>query len=87
MNIPKISAGAWIRTIVLIITLLNGALAMFGKQLLPINEDDVTNAVNTGYAAFSAIAVIGASLASWWKDNDFTKKARIAKEQIKTQNK
>lgn len=87
MNIPKISVGAWVRTIVLIVTLINGALAMFGKQLLPINEDTINNVVNTGYALFSAIALIVASLVAWWRNNDFTKKARIRKEQIKRQSK
>lgn len=84
-NAPKVSKGAIIRTVILIVTLLNGLLAMFGFEPIPVNEGEVNNVVNLGYSLFSAIAVIGASLAAWWKDNDFTKKARIRKEQIKTQ--
>jgi SPP1 family holin len=48
---------------------------MFGKHPLPISDDDVNNFV-------SAFAVIITAVAAWWKDNDFTKSARIKKKQI-----
>lgn len=85
MNVPKISKGTIIRTIILFIAMVNGILAMFGQQLLPIGEGEVEIAVNAVYAAISAIAVIVATALAWWKNNDFTKKARIKKEQTKTQ--
>jgi SPP1 family holin len=75
MNIPKISKGTWIRSIVLFLSLVNGGLVMFGKHPLPISDDDVNNFV-------SAFAVIITAVAAWWKDNDFTKSARIKKKQI-----
>lgn len=75
--IPVISKGALIRTIVLVIALVNSVTAMFGLQLLPIGEEEVENAVNAVYAAVSAILLIVAAVVSWWKNNNFTKKARL----------
>jgi SPP1 family holin len=74
MSIPKISKGAWIRTIVLALSLANGVLVMNDKQPLPISDEDINNLV-------SAIAVVAAAGLAWWKDNAFTKKARIKKKQ------
>ena len=87
MNTPKIDKGAIVRTIVLLIALINGIMAMFGKQLLPVSEDDVNNAVNTVYATISAILVIVATVATWWKDNNFTKWARDNKKPTKNKKK
>lgn len=87
MNIPKISRATWIRTIFLIITVINGVLLMFHKHLLPYDQADVGHAFDVVYAFISAVGLGWASIATWWKDNDFTKKARITKEQIKRQDK
>lgn len=83
MQTPKISVGTWIRTILLVITLVNALLAMSGHAALPVTEDDINKIVNTGYAFYSVVAVAIASVWAWWKNNAFTKKARIAKEQAK----
>lgn len=79
----KISKGTIIRTIVLLITLVNSVLMMFGKQLLPIGENEVEGAVNAVYAAISAVAVVIASLVTWWKNNSFTKAAIAADKRKK----
>lgn len=70
VSIPKISKGTWIRTIILFISLINGAMAMYGKHPLPISDGDVNNFV-------SAAALIVSAVVSWWHNNNFTKKARI----------
>ena len=57
-----------VRTIVLIIALVNQVLAIAGKEIFPVTEDQV-------YQIVSLIATIGASLWAWWKNNSFTKKA------------
>jgi SPP1 family holin len=80
MNTPKISKGTWIRTIVLIVTLLNTVLVMFGQASLNIDEAQVDAAVNAVYAAVSAVAVVVAAIIAWWKDNDFTQRARRNKK-------
>jgi SPP1 family holin len=85
MNIPKISKATWVRTIFLFITVINGALMMFHKHLLPYSQEDVSKAFDFVYNVVSVVGLAWASFAAWWKDNDFTKKARIAKEQIKNQ--
>ena len=57
-----------IRTIVLIIALVNQGLAIFGKETLSITEDQV-------YQVVTLIATICASAWAWWKNNSFTKNA------------
>jgi SPP1 family holin len=84
-NIPKISKATWVRTIALVITVINAVLMMFHKHLLPYSEADVSKAFDYVYNIASVVGLAWASFAAWWKDNDFTKKARIAKEQIKDQ--
>lgn len=79
----KISKGTIIRTTVLFITLLNSILMVFGKQMLPIGESDVEGAVNAVYAAISAVAVVIASIVTWWKNNSFTKAAIAADKRKK----
>lgn len=56
------------RTIVLVIALVNQALAIAGKEAFPIAEDQV-------YQIVTLIATIGASVWAWWKNNSFTKAA------------
>lgn len=83
MKAPAISKGTKIRTIALAITMVNAFLMMIGKDILPYNEADVSVAVEWIYKAVSYVAMVIATLAAWWKDNDFTPKARIRKEQMK----
>lgn len=71
------------RTIVLFIALANEVLAVFGKEAFPITEDMV-------YQAVSLVALIGASVWAWWKNNSFTKNAIEADNvlaQLKSANK
>lgn len=62
-----------VRTIVLIIALANQALAIAGKEVFPVTEDQV-------YQIVSLIVTIGASVWAWWKNNSFTKPAIKADE-------
>lgn len=57
-----------IRTIVLIIALVNQVLAIAGKEAFPVTEDQV-------YQIVSLVVTIGASVWAWWKNNSFTKNA------------
>ena len=54
-----------IRTIVLIIALINQILAILGREKLPITDDMV-------YQVVTIIITIGASIWAWWKNNSFT---------------
>lgn len=69
----NITAGTIARTIVLILALANQVLAMCGKQVLNIADDDI-------YQVISLLFTIGASAVAWWKNNSFTQEAIKADE-------
>lgn len=64
----KIKTETIVRTIVLVIALVNQALAIAGKEAFPVTEDQV-------YQGVTLIVTIGASVWAWWKNNSFTKAA------------
>ena len=57
-----------IRTIVFFIALANQVLAIFGKEAIPITEDQV-------YQVVSLVVTIATAVWAWWKNNSFTKAA------------
>jgi len=61
----NITAGTIARTIVLLLALANQVLAMCGKQVLNIADDDI-------YQIVSIVFTISASVWSWWKNNSFS---------------
>ncbi len=75
----KIRTDTIVRTILLVLALVNQVLAIAGKQAFPITEDQV-------YQLVSLIATIVASGWAWWKNNSFTQaaiEADIYKDQLK----
>lgn len=64
-----------IRTIILILTLANQALAIMGKEQIPITENDV-------YQLVTLIVTIATALWCWWKNNSFTLPAIKADEYL-----
>ena len=71
----KVKTETIIRTIVLIVALVNQALVIFGKEVLPFTEDQI-------YQAVTLVVTIGASVWAWWKNNSFTKNAIKADEEL-----
>ena len=69
----NITAGTIARTIVLILALANQVLAMCGKQVLNIADDDI-------YQVIRLLFTIGAAVWGWWKNNSFTQEAIKADE-------
>lgn len=57
-----------IRTVILIVALINQGLTVAGMSLLPISDEQITEVL-------SLILTIGASLWAWWKNNSFTRDA------------
>ena len=57
-----------IRTIVLVLALVNQILTSTGHSVIPISDEQVTEII-------SLVFTIGASLWTWWKNNSFTKNA------------
>jgi SPP1 family holin len=72
----KVTTETIIRTIVLVVTLLNQTLTMLGKNPLPYSETDI-------YAFLTTLVTIGATVWAWWKNNSFTKAALQADELMK----
>jgi len=64
----KISQGTLIRTVLLILALINNILTLCGRSPLPIDSDELTNLL-------SGIFTITAALPAWWKNNSFTSAA------------
>lgn len=68
MKDTKVKTDTIIRTIVLVIALVNQVLAIMGKQAFPVTEDEV-------YQVVTLIVTIGASIWAWWKNNSFSAEA------------
>ncbi len=75
--------GTVIRTVLLFIALINQGLIMFGKPVLPIDEDQVNSLAETLYLAFSMIFTIVTTLVAWFKNNYVTDKGKLQKEVLK----
>lgn len=61
----KISAGTLTRTAALGLALTNQLLSAAGKPLLPIDNAQLEQMISSGFT-------VGAALAAWWKNNNFT---------------
>lgn len=64
-----------IRTVVLVIALLNQSLTLMGKSVLPVTDEQIGELI-------SLVFTIGASLWAWWKNNSFTQNAIKADEYL-----
>jgi SPP1 family holin len=67
----KITTGTIIRTIVLVLALINQMLVSSGHSILPITDDQITEYVTLAFT-------IGTALWGYWKNNSFTKEAIAA---------
>ena len=71
------SKGTIIRTVLLVLALVNQLLAVFGISPLPLEDETMTELLSLGFTAVTAIA-------AWWKNNSFTKKAQAADEYLRS---
>lgn len=67
--IRPVSKGAWFRIVFLAFALVNQLLVVYGKSPLPFTEAQLEQ-------LFSLIWTAVAALVAWWKDNDWSEKAR-----------
>lgn len=74
--------GTVVRTVLLFIALINQALIMFGKPVLPISEDQVNTLTETLYLAFSMVFTLVTTLVAWYKNNYVTEKGKLQKEAL-----
>lgn len=72
----RISTDTIIRTLVLIVALINQILTAVGKNPLPFSDDVI-------YEAVTLAVTIGASVWAWWKNNSFTAAAIEADKYLK----
>ena len=73
----KISKGTIVRTIMLVVVLINMILKHFGLDVIDVSESEILSIVEM----LIEIAVI---IVTFWKNNSFTDKAIKADEFLKT---
>lgn len=61
----KVKAETIIRTVVLVVALINQILTLFGYSVLPISDEVIAEVV-------AWIFTTGASVWAWWKNNSFS---------------
>lgn len=66
----NIEAGTIVRTLILLVALVNQILSASGHAVLPIADADIEMLVTTAFTIVTAIV-------AWWKNNSFTKAALI----------
>lgn len=71
----KITKGTLIRTVILLLALVNQILIICGVSPIPIDDDTATNVISTLWTAV-------ASVIAWWKNNSFTQDAITADEYL-----
>ena len=71
LNPVPVDKGAVIRTVVLIVALVNQLLVSAGYSPLPFDDAGVELFV-------SSVFTVAVSLVTWWKNNSLTRKARMA---------
>lgn len=75
--IPAITPGTIVRTVWLFVAAINYVLALFNISPIQFDNNFVTEAVDLGFLLIPAIW-------SWWKNNSFTKGARINDSMLST---
>lgn len=69
----RVKTDTIVRTVVLVLALINQILTSVGRPVLPISDDQVAELI-------SLVITIGASVWAWWKNNSFTRAAIQADE-------
>ena len=72
----NISKDTIIRTVVLLVALINHVLTVFNLNPLPFSDEEVYTFVSTVITVFAAIW-------AWWKNNSITKNAIEADKYLK----
>ena len=61
----KVTKGTIIRTVILVLALVNQVLAMLGLSPLNIADDDISTVISTAWTIIAAVI-------AWWKNNSFS---------------
>lgn len=73
----KISKWTILRTVMMILVIINMLLKAFGVDVINVTE-------NTVLGIIEALIEIGAIISAWWYNNSFTEKAKMADEFFKS---
>ena len=79
----SVDSGTIIRTVLLIVAIVNQILVANGKNPLPFSNEEI-------YTGLSGIFTVCTGIAAWWKNNNFTQAAIQAQDvldSIKKENK
>ena len=71
----EVKKSTIIRTAVLLLAIVNSALAIFGKSPLPIDDVMIEQVVSFTFNTVAAVV-------AWWKNNSFTREAINADELV-----
>lgn len=78
--------GTVIRTVLLLIALINQTMLMFGKSPLDITKDQVNQLADALYTVGSLVFTIGTTAVAWFKNNYVTAKGHKQKAVLKQNN-
>ncbi|UNY48489.1 holin [Bacillus phage rho14] len=82
----KFDKGTVVRTVLLLIALINQTMLMFGKSPLDITEGQVNQLADALYTAGSVIFTISTTLVAWFKNNYVTEKGHKQRTVLKQQD-
>ncbi|QAW07342.1 phage holin [Bacillus subtilis] len=78
--------GTVVRTVLLLIALINQTMLMFGKSPLDITDVQVNQLADALYTAGSLIFTIGTTVVAWFKNNYVTTRGHQQKAVLKQNN-
>lgn len=78
--------GTVIRTVLLVLALVNQILAISGVKPLPLSEDDVNQFINMAYEIVTYGFTLAMVVVGWFKNNYVTEKGKQQKEVLKQKN-
>ncbi|MCX2854310.1 MULTISPECIES: phage holin [Bacillus] len=79
----KFEKGTVVRTVLLLIALINQTMLMFGKSPLDITDAQVNQLADALYTAGSVIFTISTTLIAWFKNNYVTEKGHKQRNVLK----
>ncbi|MCP3741472.1 phage holin [Rossellomorea sp. BNER] len=81
----NLDKGTVIRTVLLLIALINQTLIMVGMPIIPIEEGQITSLVDGIYLVGSILFTIVTIVMAWFKNNYVTRNGKLQKKALQTQ--
>lgn len=72
----RVKQDTIIRTVLLVLALVNQCLTISGHAILPISDEEVSGLISTVFTIITSVM-------AWWKNNSFTQNAMMADEYLK----